>query len=112
MKQVIVVNTALNMPAGKMAAQVAHAAVAALLSALPEAQQGWLRAGMPKVVLKVDTEEALHELQKAAAEAGLPAYLVRDSGRTVLEPGTVTCLGIGPAEIGAIDAVTGKLKLL
>jgi len=34
MKQVLVVNSALALPPGKMAAQVAHASVAAFLSAL------------------------------------------------------------------------------
>ena len=42
MKQVIVVNEALALPPGKMAAQVAHAAVGGLLSAPREQQSGWL----------------------------------------------------------------------
>jgi peptidyl-tRNA hydrolase len=37
--------------------------------------------------------------------------LVRDAGRTVVEAGTPTCVGIGPAEPDRIDAVTGTLKL-
>ena len=52
MKQVIVVNEALALPPGKMAAQVAHAAVGALLNAPAEKQSAWFRVGMPKVVLR------------------------------------------------------------
>lgn len=52
MKQVLIVHELLKLPRGKLAAQVAHAAVAAFLMAGTEAQQAWLANGMPKVVLK------------------------------------------------------------
>jgi peptidyl-tRNA hydrolase, PTH2 family len=45
-------------------------------------------------------------------EAKLPVALVRDAGHTVVEEGTVTCLGIGPANDSAIDELTGALKLV
>ena len=112
MKQVVVVNEALRLPRGKLAAQVAHASVAALLQAPAEAWRAWLEAGMPKVVLRVENEDALRELERLAAAAGLPSALIRDAGRTVLPEGTTTCLGVGPAPIDAIDALTGELKLL
>jgi peptidyl-tRNA hydrolase len=112
MKQVIVVNEALRLPRGKLAAQVAHASVAALLQATPAAQRGWLAVGMPKVVLRAESDAELHALDARAAELGLPAALIRDAGRTVVPVGTVTCLGIGPADVGAVDALTGALRLL
>lgn len=59
MKQVLVVNAALRLPKGKLAAQVAHAAVGAFLEAIPSAQQRWLEEGMPKVVLKGSSVEEL-----------------------------------------------------
>lgn len=111
MKQVIVVNQALNLPAGKMAAQVAHAAVGGFLHAGPERQTAWLQVGMPKVVLRVPSEAALLELAEQAQAAGLPTMLVRDAGRTVVESGTPTCVGIGPDDILKVDALTGTLKL-
>lgn len=111
MKQVIVVNEALNLPPGKMAAQVAHAAVGGLLRAPREQQVGWLDVGMPKVVLRCESEAALLALADEAQAAGLPTMLVRDAGRTVVEAGTITCVGIGPDTAAKIDAVTGTLKL-
>ena len=112
MKQVIVVNEVLKLPRGKLAAQVAHAAVGAFLEASPKSQRRWLENGMPKVVLHCDSESTLNELELLANQAGLRAMLIRDAGHTVVEAGTITCLGIGPAEIEAIDRLTGAMKLV
>jgi len=111
-KQVIVVNEALRLPRGKLAAQVAHAAVAAYLHAPRDVQRRWLKEGMPKVVLRCETEAELLDLYAAATAAGLPASLIRDAGHTVLEPGTVTCAGIGPAAPADLEPLTGVLRLV
>ena len=112
MKQVLVVNESLVLPAGKLAAQVAHAAVAAFLEAQRPAQEAWLKEGMPKIVVAVRSEAELLSLEKQAAEAKSPAAVIRDAGRTVLAAGTVTCLGLGPAPAAEIDVITGALPLL
>lgn len=112
MKQVIVVNEALKLPRGKLAAQVAHASVAALLEASAESRRSWLRLGMPKVVLRCESEDELLRLEAAAAQANLPNALIRDAGHTVVEAGTVTCLGLGPAAAAVVDELTGALKLV
>ncbi len=112
MKQVIVVNSALKLPKGKLAAQVAHAAVGAFLEAGEDAQQAWLDEGMPKVVLSIHGVEELLALQAQAEEQAIPNCLIEDAGRTVVPEGTVTCLGLGPADDAKIDSVTGHLKLL
>lgn len=111
MKQVIVVNQALGLPPGKMAAQVAHAAVGAFLAARRELQVAWLEAGMPKVVVQCPSEADLLSLLARAQEAGLAAMLVRDAGRTVVQAGTATCVGIGPGRAQDIDPITGDLDL-
>lgn len=112
MKQVIVVNETLSLPRGKLAAQVAHASVAALLEATADTRRRWVEEGMPKVVLRCESEEELLALESAAQRAGLPNALIRDAGHTVVAPDTITCLGIGPAAIEAVDALTGELKLV
>ena len=112
MKQVIVVNEALKLPKGKLAAQVAHAAVAAFLVAREKTRKAWLKDGMPKVVLKVENEEELLRLETLALQQGIPAQLIRDAGRTVVPEGTITCLGLGPASEMDLDELTGSLKLL
>ena len=111
-KQVIVVNAELGLPKGKLAAQVAHAAVAAFLEAGPTARSAWLSAGMPKVVLKAASEAALQELYAKAQSAALPVAIIQDAGRTVVAVGTVTCVGIGPATAAQLEPLTGELRLL
>lgn len=112
MKQVVVVNESLNLPRGKLSAQVAHAAVEAFVRASPDATRSWLNSGMPKVVLHGRSEDELLELARRATQAGLPTALIRDAGRTVVAPGTVTCLGIGPAEEEDVDRLTGGMALV
>lgn len=69
-----------------------------------------MKEGQCKVALKVRSMDALLELEHNAK--GLPVYLVRDRGLTQLAPGTVTCLGIGPAPASSLDPLTGNLALL
>jgi PTH2 family peptidyl-tRNA hydrolase len=67
---------------------------------------------MAKVCLQVRSEAELVGFHDQAKAAGLPAFLVRDSGRTEFhgQP-TYTACAIGPAEAAAIDAITGTLSL-
>jgi len=115
MKQAIVVRSDLKMGKGKVAAQVAHASLASAEAARERKTawfDGWKDEGQAKIVLKVESEAELNELFRKARSVGLPASLIQDKGLTQVEPGTVTCLGIGPGPDGAIDEITGKLKLL
>jgi PTH2 family peptidyl-tRNA hydrolase len=111
-KQVILVRQDLKLPKGKLAAQVAHASVGALVKSHKDDVRKWRISGEKKVVLKVSGKEDLFRLKEEAEDAGLIAAVVTDAGRTVLEPGTVTCLGIGPDREEKIDSITGKLKML
>jgi peptidyl-tRNA hydrolase, PTH2 family len=112
-KLAVVVRTDLGMGRGKIAAQVAHAAVAAVLAGLGQADlAAWLQAGQPKVVLKVTDGVQLEDVVRQARAAGLPTELICDAGRTQVSPGTPTCCALGPADSTRIDAVTGDLSLL
>jgi peptidyl-tRNA hydrolase, PTH2 family len=112
-KLAVVVRADLDMGRGKIAAQVAHAAVAAVLGELDGAGLApWLRDGQPTVVLKVTTAEQLQDVVRQGRAAGLPVEVVNDAGRTQVTPGTATCCALGPAESHRIDAVTAGLPLL
>ncbi|MCS7142891.1 MAG: peptidyl-tRNA hydrolase Pth2 [Aigarchaeota archaeon] len=114
-KQVLIVRTDLGMGRGKMAAQVAHAAVSSYLvttRSRPEWAERWLLEGQKKVVLRVDSLDELLEIARSAERAGLPYSSVEDAGLTQLEPGTVTSIGIGPAPEELLTPITGHLRLL
>ncbi len=112
MKQAIVARADLGMGTGKLAAQVAHASLSAFQDAPESDRTAWQGEGQTKVVLRAEDEQTLFELADQAERHGLPHAMIRDAGRTELEPGTVTALAVGPAPDDAVDDVTGHLSLL
>ncbi len=111
-KQVILVRQDLKLPKGKLAAQVAHASTESLLRSHKDDISKWRSQGMKKIVLKVSDEKELFKFKQEAEDFGLVTALITDAGRTVVEPGTITCLGIGPDKEERVDAITSKLKML
>ena len=129
MKLAIVVRTDLHMSKGKLAAQVAHAAVACYRNSIPvlfssmlhtKSENGtascgdnwFVHFGQKKIVLKVDTLDDLLKIEASARKSGLVVERVVDPGLTQIEPNTITCIGIGPDDNDEIDSVTSGLKLL
>ena len=113
-KLVVVVRTDLGISKGKMAAQVAHAAVNCALKSKKSDSSNfnkWFSEGQKKVVVKGQNDSTLQDLQRHAREVGLVSSLVTDAGLTEVPPGTVTCLGIGPASDSKIDSITGDCAL-
>lgn len=115
LKQAIILRSDLGMGKGKLVAQGSHASLLAYEDAQRDdekAARDWDDTGCKKIVLKVGSEKELVELFAKAKKAKLPCALIMDAGHTQLEPGTKTAVGIGPAEEGALDRITGHLKLL
>ena len=129
-KQVIVVRTDLQMPAGKMAAQVAHASIGSLLTLFRKFNtsdqdstrfelefkkdsilDAWLNGIFTKIVLGVGSVDELLTLE-SHVQLEMPSAVITDAGLTVFngEP-TITCLGIGPYISEDIDHYTKHLKL-
>ncbi|PSP76797.1 aminoacyl-tRNA hydrolase [Halobacteriales archaeon QS_3_64_16] len=111
MKQAIVARTDIGMGTGKLAAQVAHAALSAYEDCEERTRSEWKGSGQKKVVLKGETESQLFELADAADREGIPYAVIRDAGHTQLDSGTVTALAIGPSTERVIDSVAGDLSL-
>ncbi len=114
-KLVVVVRSDLRLSPGKMAVQVAHAAVGCALKCREENRRifdAWLRDGQRKVVVRVKSLGELHLLREIAAGRALVTTIVADAGLTEVPPGTITCLGIGPAKNEEVDPVTGELQLM
>lgn len=114
-KQALVVRMDLKIGRGKIAVQCAHAAIGAAEEArlrFPEWWHNWLREGQRKIALKVPGLDEIMKLQAESRAKHLPASLVTDMGLTQVAPGTVTCLGIGPAPARLLDPLTVDLPLL
>lgn len=113
-KQVIVLRVDLKMSKGKIAAQAGHAAVSAAEEARKRCLRwwkAWIKEGQCKIAVKAESEKELLELEKKAKDLELPSAVIADRGLTELPPGTITCLGIGPAPSNEVDKITGKLNL-
>jgi peptidyl-tRNA hydrolase, PTH2 family len=113
-KQVILVRNDLKMGKGKIAAQSAHACLEAYKKALiknPHEVILWEQSGMEKVVLKVNSKEELLQYFEAMKKK-IPTALIKDAGRTQINPGEPTCIASGPAKETELDKYTAKLKLL
>ncbi len=114
-KQAILIRVDLVLGKGKLAAQCSHASLTAynlVRKKYPEIAEKWEREGQKKIILKVKDENELMDYLRIATSEGIPCELIRDAGRTQVEPGTVTCFGAGPWKENEIDRVFGKLKLL
>lgn len=132
-KQVIVIRKDLNMPAGKLAAQVSHASFGVFsknfkLEQLNENQESititfdknnkfdqaakiWLSERFTKVIVYVKSEKALLDVYEKANLKGIPNCLIEDAGFTIFNEPTKTCLGIGPCYQDDLIGITDKLQL-
>lgn len=112
LKQVILVRSDLKLPKGKMAAQVAHASVDAVLKSKASLIRNWRSEGMKKIVLKVNDLSELYKFEKEAKELDFVTALITDAGLTTVPAGTTTCLAIGPDAELKLDKLTGNLKIM
>ena len=113
-KQVLVIRLDLEMGRGKAAVQCAHAAVSAAEDARNHENEWWkkwMEEGQMKIAVKVLDLESVLDLERKGRAKGIPVHLVRDKGLTQVPPGTVTCLGLGPAPSEIVDSLTGNLAL-
>jgi PTH2 family peptidyl-tRNA hydrolase len=114
-KMVIVTRNDLTLSKGKLAVQVAHAAVSCALETKKENSKWynkWKIEGAKKAVVKVESEKDFYLLLEKADELKIVTNIISDAGLTEVPPGTKTVLGIGPAPSNLIDKVTGDLPLL
>ncbi|KAK1772948.1 PTH2-domain-containing protein [Phialemonium atrogriseum] len=122
-KLVLVVRTDLGMTKGKIAAQCGHATLACyktLLKASAKAPNGpqarllkkWEKYGQAKIAVQTKSQDEMMELMGKARSLGVTAEVIQDAGRTQIEAGSLTVLGVGPAPKSLVDGITGHLKLL
>lgn len=133
-KQLIIVRNDLRskLRHGKLAAQVAHASMAAFLQnkilfigydengnvinpelklRLSDAQYAWIDGVFTKVVLRADDLDHLQELSLLCRENNIPTFMINDAGRTVFSEPTITCMGVGPFDSEILDNLFSDLKM-
>lgn len=111
-KQCIITRGDLKLSPGKLAVQVAHAAILSMDHADKKVVREWKIEGQRKIVLRVSTLKDIFKLRMEAEQAGIPCAIVIDAGLTEIPSGTVTVLGVGPASSDQMDKLTGGLKLV
>lgn len=123
----IIVREELGMSIGKCCAQVGHAVQAALihyfkalaidakLHCLPQNEidhtkltTDWLANGSTKVILRADEKEWLG----LKTEFSKDIFVVRDNGKTELEPGTETVMSMMPMRKSGVSKSIKRLQLL
>ena len=119
LKMVFLVRQDLKMGAGKIAAQVAHAAIGLYDDILEgeniyqkSALNNWFNYGQKKVVLKIHDLDTMLEVVKKCKKLKLQYCIISDAGHTQIPQGSITVLGIGPDIGGKINDITGTFKLM
>ena len=78
----------------------------------PTPLSDWFDAGVAKVCVYVDGEDALLDVARQGREQGFAVALVRDAGLTEFHGETTyTCLAFEPLPASKIDPITGSLPL-
>jgi PTH2 family peptidyl-tRNA hydrolase len=62
--------------------------------------------------VQTKSQDELKTLRSTARAIGVTAEVIQDAGRTQIDPGSLTVLGVGPAPKSLVDTITGHLKLL
>ncbi len=112
------VRTDLGMEPGKIASQAGHAYLGAFIHADKDTQLEYHfefpASPGTKVCLAVKNLAHLLRAKEEAEAAGVPVYLVTDSGCTNFFNGepTVTALGIGPATKEQVKHITKRFQLM
>jgi peptidyl-tRNA hydrolase len=104
---------------GKIASQAGHAFLGAYLKnknpdILKEYNKDFPHSPGTKVCLQVPDLETLIKIKYESEKAGLPTFVVVDSGCKNFFNGAqiITALGIGPATKEQVEHITKELKLL
>ena len=88
----IIIRQDLKLSKGKMAVQAAHAAVSVMNMDRESSLSEWLTD--PTItIFSVNSLSELHKCRDKCLELNIPCDLIRDAGKTHLDPGTTTCLG-------------------
>jgi PTH2 family peptidyl-tRNA hydrolase len=87
-------NRSLGMSSGKLSAQTGHAFVISYALSRSDVADHWFEHSQAMVVLEAQDAEELQLIGSRLKDAGLLTFPIIDEGRTELEPGQLTALGV------------------
>ncbi len=114
-KMAIVLRGDVEMSLGKTISQACHACLESSEISkkrdLPS-WKAWRGEGSRKIVVEARSLGEFKNVEARAVKLGVPHARIQDRGLTEVPPGTITALGVGPAQAKLVDKVTGSLPLL
>jgi peptidyl-tRNA hydrolase len=117
--QYLIIRADLKLLAGKLAAQAGHAVPLAMRAVERSGDERtrrhlerWESGSYTKIALATEGAEALATLCDDLSRHQVIHARVVDEGRTVIEPDTVTAVGLQPLPKTEARPFVGKLKLL
>lgn len=113
----LLIRADLNMPKGKIAAQAGHAVQLVIRNvecAGDPQSMDWLRqweaGSYAKIALRLNGHDWFAWMKNAMHD--IIYATVVDEGRTAVEPGTMTAVGLQPMPRSRVQEIVGKMKLL
>ena len=115
LKMWIAVRADLDMPVGKLCAQVGHGVASTLMAALqadPQNVADYFSNSQTKIAVRVNSEVELIRVHDEARQIGIPTALIMDAGRTIFAEPTRTVCAFGPCEPEKLTGFLKRLRLL
>ncbi len=102
----VVLRKDIRMGKGKFSVQTAHA----IVSLLSEKGLKWDFKDKPIEIWTVKSEETLLGINRQIQKLKINSSLIRDAGKTQLDPGTKTAVGIGPINEAIFESVMNSFS--
>jgi PTH2 family peptidyl-tRNA hydrolase len=100
----VVLRKDIRMGKGKFSVQTAHA----IVSLLSERNIKWDLQKKPTEIWTVKSEENLLGIHRQIQKLKINCSLIRDAGKTQLDPGTKTAVGVGPINEAVFEKVVNS----
>ena len=82
------------MSKGKIAVQAAHSACKAMIISEAEILRDWNNGSFVKIMLEALSDKHIYTIEKYLNDNDIHCVTICDEGRTEIEPGSVTALGV------------------
>jgi len=107
----IFLNKGMKMSKGKVAVQAAHSACKAMLISKPEILMDWDTGSHVKIMLEALSEKHIYATQEYLKTKNINSVVIADEGRTEVEAGSVTALGVEILDREACKEIMSNFKL-